>query len=69
MRKFTIEVEDELYEDLVKLVPWGNRRRVFCSILQLVCDAAKIDGGIVVGALLANQFRLVWKVEDQNAPT
>ena len=64
MRKFTIEVEDELYEDLVKLVPWGNRRRVFCSVLQVICDAAKIDGGIVVGAILANQFRLTWKAEE-----
>ncbi len=61
MKKITLEIEDDIYNDIVRLVPWGSRRRVFEGVLRLIRDAALEDGTIVVGAIMANQFKIIWK--------
>lgn len=56
--KVNVQVPKDLHDDLTAMVPWGLRRHLVGSVLRLVVDAAKRDGPIVFGALMAGRFTL-----------
>lgn len=69
--KMTIEVPSDIYNRLTKHVPWGTRQRVILQLIKLLAESVERDGAIVVGALMADRFSLVWNPEkdDPDAST
>ena len=54
-----IRISKRMHDDMSALIPWGLRRNVHETVLQLVLDAVKLDGMVLVGHLLDGKFKLV----------
>lgn len=65
MAKINLRVSRDLHTELLATVPWGLRRHLVEALLRLVLQAIRKEGPIMVGALLAGEFKLV---RDENAP-
>lgn len=57
--RVNIRISKAMHEDMATLIPWGLRRNVHETVLQLVLDAVRSDGMVVAGAILDGQFKLV----------
>lgn len=58
MRKLTVLVDDDLFEDVNKYVPWGLRRHVVSTLLRMAVDVAKKEGQVGLAAVMENSFSL-----------
>jgi hypothetical protein len=54
-----IRVSKKTHDEMMTLIPWGLRRNVHETVLQLVLDAIRSDGMVVAGAILDGHFKLV----------
>lgn len=54
-----VRVSQEVHAQMARLIPWGMRRNVIETVLQLVLDAVERDGMVVAGAILDGRFKLV----------
>jgi len=54
-----IRVSKGTHREMMTLIPWGLRRSVHETVLQLVLDAIRKDGMVVAGAILDGDFKLV----------
>lgn len=54
-----IRISRRMHDEMSALIPWGLRRNVHETVLQLVLDAVKADGMVLVGHLLDGKFKLV----------
>lgn len=52
-------IEPELYQDFTKEIPWGLRASLTAIVIQLIVTAVKADGRMMIGALLAGEYKLV----------
>lgn len=59
MKRISLDIEDELYQDLRAYVPHGFRRHLLAVIIRLAVDAVKDNGQVMIGALMAGEFKLV----------
>lgn len=59
-----IRISRGMHDEMQKLIPWGLRRNVHETVLQLVLDAIRSDGMVVAGAILDGRFKLV-RVEQE----
>lgn len=66
-RKFTVELPDDVWEDMQKHVPWGLRGAVAIALLRLAIIAAKNDGYIALGAIIEGKYKIVSEGWDAKA--
>lgn len=67
MKKITVLVEDDLYEDMQTYIQWGLRRHVLSTLITMAVDVAKNEGQVGIAALIQGSFSL--KVKTDNAKT
>jgi hypothetical protein len=48
-----------MHREIDELIPWGIRRSIIETVLQLVLDAVREDGMVVIGSILDGKFKLV----------
>ncbi len=58
-KRITLLVQDDLYERLNELVPHGFRKHLLIGLIHTALDAIENNGGMMVGALIAREFKLV----------
>lgn len=58
--KMTVKIPKELHDRLFRAIPWGLRRHLISSVLETVVTAIEKEGEIVMGAVMAGSYRLVW---------
>ena len=58
--KITVEIPQDLHEEMKRTLPWGFRRHVLEAVLRLVMRAVREDGEIVIGAIMAGEYQLKW---------
>lgn len=61
--KITTDIPSELAAKLHELVPWGMRKHLMTAVLETILKAIETDGEIVMGAIMARQFKLQWTGE------
>ena len=59
MKRITLHIEEAMYNDLQVYIEHGFRQHVVKSVLRAVIGAIKERGPIVIGALMADQYKLV----------
>lgn len=59
MKRVSIPIEDDLFDALTEHVPHGFRRHLINRLLKLAVNAVKNDGQIMLGALIAGEYKLV----------
>ncbi len=59
MKRVSIPIEDQLFDDMTEHVPHGFRRHLIARMLALAVNAVKNDGQIMLGALIAGEYKLV----------
>jgi hypothetical protein len=57
--RVNIRISQDMHKQMSTLIPWGLRRNVLETVLQLILDAIKADGMVVAGAILDGRFKLV----------
>ena len=57
-RSINVKVPSDLHDEFVRLVPRGLRLVLMKSILTLILDAINKDGEIVLGAIMAGEYKL-----------
>lgn len=58
-KRIHITVNPELWDDFRGTIQWGLRQYLIGAVLKLIIDAVKQDGMLVVGAILAGEYKLV----------
>lgn len=58
-KRTTLILDDKLFEDLNAHVPYGFKRYLLEKLIRLAVDAIKTDGQIMIGALIAGEYKLV----------
>ena len=58
-KRITLLVSEELYERLNASVPHGYRKHLLAAVIDTVLKAIEDDGEMLIGALMARQFKLV----------
>jgi hypothetical protein len=66
--RVTIRISERMHRDMASLIPWGMRRNVHETVLQLVLDAIRRDGMVVAGAILDGRFKLVMMDQQGDPP-
>jgi len=64
--RITLLVDEELSTRLNKTVPHGFRKHIMVSLITTVLDAIDADGEMMMGALMAGQYKLV-RIDDREA--
>lgn len=64
LKRITVQVEPELYTRLNRVVQHGFRRHLMAGLIKLALDAIEERGEVMIGALVAGKFKLVWDEED-----
>ena len=59
LMRVNVRISKKMHEEMALLIPWGLRRNVHETVLQLVLDAIRSDGMVVAGAILDGRFKLV----------
>lgn len=59
LKRVTVQVEAELFNDLNRVVRHGFRGHLIERLLRMVVDSIERDGDIMLGALIAGEFKLV----------
>lgn len=67
MKKITLMVDDDLFEDVNKHIPWGFRKHVMSTLLRMAVEIAKKDGQIGLAAVMDDSFSL--RINLKNAET
>jgi hypothetical protein len=57
-RSINVKVPSDLHDEFVRVIPRGLRLVLMKSILTLVLDAIRSDGEIVLGAIMAGEYKL-----------
>lgn len=60
-RRISVPIPQELYEKFHRVIPWGFRKHLMKSVVEIVLEAVERDGNIVMGAVMAGRFRLQWE--------
>ena len=57
--QMTVRIDSDLHARMEKCVPHGFRRHVVGSVLATVVEAIERDGPIMIGALMAGEYKLL----------
>lgn len=63
-KRLSVIIPETLFEEYKATIDWGLRKFLFAAVLRLIVDAVKQDGMLVVGAILAGEYKLVRAKED-----
>lgn len=58
-KRITLLVDAEMHDRITELIPRGFRKHLISALIELVMDAIERDGEIVIGAIMAREFKLV----------
>lgn len=59
LKRVTVQVDPELFDELNRVVRHGFRGHLLERLLRMVLDSIERDGDIMLGALIAGEFKLV----------
>jgi hypothetical protein len=59
MKRVATEVPDELFEDVLRYIPWGVRQRLMLCVIEQVVEVAKEHGELGIAAILCGKLTLV----------
>lgn len=59
MKRVATEVPDELFENVLKYIPWGVRQRLMLCVIEQVVEVAKEHGELGIAAILCGKLTLV----------
>ena len=57
-KHINVQLPETLHREVMEVIPWGLRGYLYQSILRLILDAIREDGQIVLGAVLAGEYKL-----------
>lgn len=63
-RHINVQVPTDLYDEFKERVPWGLRMHLFRALLELILEAIRKDGEIIMGALMSGEFRITLARKD-----
>lgn len=69
--KVNVALDRHIHQSLTENVPWGMRNMLVGTVLNLILDSIKAagpSGPIVLGAIVAGQYKLV-RDEDVEQPS
>lgn len=58
VKHVNVQLPEALHREVMEVIPWGLRGHLYQSILRLILDAIREDGQIVLGAVLAGEYKL-----------
>lgn len=58
-KRLSVIIPELLFNDFRDTIDWGLRQYLFAAVLKLIIQAVKQDGMLVVGAILAGEYKLV----------
>jgi hypothetical protein len=58
-KRITVMVDESIYDRLQGEIRYGFRGPIIEGVLTLVLNAVKKDGEMMVGALIAGQYKLI----------
>lgn len=61
--RLSIEIGEEEFEKLQKLIPWGVKNQLFKIIIDDLISALEKSGPMVLGAVLSGKVRLIYTEE------
>ena len=69
-RRVAVTVDDETWNRLTDLIPWGSRSVVIRSLLEILAEAVDKHGLIILGAIQDRSVKLVLRsnFEQQENP-
>jgi hypothetical protein len=68
-RRVSVTVDEETWDILYRLLPWGSRSACLRALLELFADGVKEHGLIMLGAVQAKEVRLVLRSNiEQHSP-
>ena len=67
--RLSIEITQEQYSKLQKLIPWGLKGSLFSAIIDDLVEALETNGAMVISALVSRKLKLsdisnIFKDED-----
>ena len=68
MKHVNVQLTPDVYNEMRETVPWGLRGQLIDRLLHLVVDAIREDGPIVIGAILAGEYKLALARIDRSEP-
>ena len=63
MRRLTLDVSDELFEQAQADIPWGVRSEVLRALLTKAIEAGNRHGTLIYGAIMDGQFDIIPRVK------
>lgn len=60
LKRITIQIKPAQYERLHNAIPHGYRRHLLSGLIDLALEAVEDKGEVMIGALMAGKFKLVW---------
>lgn len=58
-RKITVEIPVSLHNELREHIQWGLQRHLVTAVLNLILEAVKSDGNVLMGAILDGDYKIV----------
>lgn len=58
-KRLHIIIPETLFEEFRETIQWGLRQHLVAAVLKLIIEAVKVDGMMVVGAILSGEYKLV----------
>lgn len=65
-KRLSVLISDKLFDEYRETIDWGLRQYLFSAVLQLIIDAVKQDGMLVVGAILSGEYKLMRAEKDDS---
>jgi|TARA_R100001530_G_C4304781_1_gene151429 predicted GNAT superfamily acetyltransferase len=65
--RLSIEIDEEEFKKLQKLIPWGVKNQLFKIIIDDLIKALEKNGPMVLGAILSGKVRLVYNEEGKES--
>lgn len=59
-KRITVSIPEDLEKRMLKTIRRGFRDPLISAVLNLLVEALKRDGEIIVGAVLSGQYKLVF---------
>lgn len=57
-KKITVDISEELHQELVENVMWGLRGPLVIAVLDMVIAASKEGGQTMLGSILDGRYKL-----------
>lgn len=56
MARISVLCDDELFERIQRLFPWGTQGLAVRKIMEILCDRIERDGPVVLALMMQNEY-------------